>query len=59
MDLYNRKYFIYELIKLTTGRDFSALSKAGANIRAMRVKCIYDLDRALKVMNWKKNKQNH
>jgi len=58
MDLYTRKYLAYELIKEATGRDFSALSKAGANIRALRVKCIFDLERALNVMNWDKNKQN-
>ena len=58
MDLYNRKYLAYELIRETTDRDFSALSKAGANIRALRVKCIFDFERALKVMNWDEKKQN-
>ena len=58
MDIYTRKYIVYEIIKESTGRDFSALSKAGANIRALRVKCIFDFERALKVMNWEKNKQN-
>lgn len=58
MDIYNRKYIVYEIIKESTGRDFSALSKAGANIRALRVKCIFDFERALNVMNWEKNKQN-
>lgn len=58
MDLYNRKYIVHEIIKEATGRDFSALSKAGANIRALRVKCIFDLDRALKVMNWETKLQN-
>ena len=58
MDLYTRKYIVYEIIKESTGRDFSALSKGGANMRALRVKCIFDLERALNVMNWEKNKQN-
>ncbi len=58
MDLYTRKYIVYEIIKESTGRDFSALSKSGANMRALRVKCIFDFERALKVMNWDKNKQN-
>jgi hypothetical protein len=58
MDIYKRKYIVYELIKEATGRDFSALSKAGANIRALRVRCIFDFERALKVINWDKNKQN-
>ncbi len=58
MDIYKRKYLVYELIREATGRDFSALSKAGANMRALRVKCIFDFDRALTVMNWDKNKQN-
>lgn len=58
MDIYTRKYLAYEIVKETTGRDFSALSKAGANIRALRVKCIFDFERALKVMNWEKHKQN-
>lgn len=58
MDLYNRKYLAYELIREATGRDFSALSNAGANMRALRVKCIYDLERALSVMNWQTHKQN-
>lgn len=58
MDIYKRKYIVYEIIKETTGRDFSALSKEGANIRALRVKCIFDFERALTVMNWEKNKQN-
>jgi len=58
MDLYTRKYLAYELVKEATGRDFSALSKDGANIRALRVKCLFDLNRALEVMNWQKNLQN-
>ena len=37
MDIYNRKYIVYEIIKEATGRDFSALSKGGANMRALRV----------------------
>lgn len=58
MDLYTRKYIVYEIIKESTGRDFSALSKGGANMRALRVKCIFDFERVLRVMNWNKNKQN-
>ena len=58
MDLYTRKYIVYEIIKESTGRDFSALSKGGANMRALRVKCIFDFERVLQVMNWDKNKQN-
>lgn len=58
MDIYTRKYLIHEIIREATGRDFSALSKAGANIRALRVKCLFDFDRVLTVMNWEKNKQN-
>lgn len=58
MDLYTRKYIVYEIIKESTGRDFSALSKSGANMRALRVKCIFDFERVLRVMNWDKNKQN-
>jgi len=58
MDIYTRKYLAYELIKEATGRDFSALSKSGGNIRALRVKCCFDFERALKLMNWDKNKQN-
>ena len=30
----------------------------GPSAYKINLKCIYDLDRALKVMNWKKNKQN-
>lgn len=58
MDIYDRKYIVYELIRETAGRDFSALSKKGANIRALRVKCIFDFNRALQVMKWSKNLQN-
>ncbi|HEY0090095.1 MAG TPA: hypothetical protein VGB37_14710 [Candidatus Lokiarchaeia archaeon] len=58
MDYYNKKYVVHEIIKLSTDRDFSALSKSGANIRALRVKCLFDFERALKVINWEKNKQN-
>ena len=58
MDLYKRKYIVYEIIKESTGRDFSALSKSGANMRALRVKCIFDFERVLQVMNWEKHKQN-
>lgn len=58
MDLYKRKYIALEVIKGATGRDFSALGKNNANIRALRVRNIFELERALKLINWDKNKQN-
>jgi len=58
MQYYKKKYVIYEILKNCTNRDFSALSNNKANIRGLKVSCIFDFDRVLKLMNWEKNKQN-
>jgi len=58
MEYYKRKYVIYEILKNCRDRDFSALGKGNANIRALKVRCIFDFNRVLKLINWDKNKQN-
>lgn len=55
---YQKKYITVEMVKETINRDFSALGKRNANIRALRVSCLFDLERALKLINWSKNRQN-
>ncbi len=58
-DYYSKTYIKYLILEEVKDRDFSALSKeTNANIRGLWVKCLFDLDRALKLINWNKNKQN-
>ena len=58
MQYYQKKYVVYEILKNCANRDFSALSNNEANIRGLKVACIFDFNRALKLINWEKNKQN-
>lgn len=57
-DYYQKKYVAYEILKGCTNRDFSMLGKNNANIRGLRVRCLFDLYRVLKLANWEKHKQN-
>ena len=58
MSYYEKKYIQYLLIEGCKGREFAALGGKNANIRALNVKCLFDFNRALKLMNWEKHKQN-
>jgi len=58
MSYYQKKYIAYEILKECKHRDFSALGGNNANIRALNVRCLFDFQRALLLINWKKHKQN-
>ncbi len=58
MSYYEKKYIIYEILKECKDREFSFLGKNNVHIRALKVRCIFDFERALKLVNWEKNKPN-
>lgn len=58
MEYYSKKYIQYLLLEGVRDREFAFLSKAGANIRALKVRCIFDFERALKLVDYEKNKPN-
>jgi hypothetical protein len=58
MTYYTKKYVQYLLLEGCRNRDFSALGEGSANIRALSVKCLFDLNRTFKLIGWEKHKQN-
>lgn len=58
VEYYNKKYVIHEILKECKNRDFSFLGKNNVNVRALNIKCVFDFQRALKLVNWNKNKPN-
>ena len=57
LEYYKKKYIQYLLLEGVKDRELSALGSDNANARAFNTKCLFDLNRVLKLINWNKNRQ--
>ena len=57
-DYYSRVYIGHLIRENVEKREVALLGKNNANIRALKIKCLFDIDRILRVCGWKRNKQN-
>lgn len=55
---YSRVYIGHLIRESVEKREVALLGKNNANMRALRINCLFDLDRILRVSGWKRNKQN-
>jgi len=57
-DYYSKVYIGHLIRECVEKREVALLGKNNANMRALKIKCLFDIDRILKVSGWKRNKQN-
>src|SRR3990167_8477270 len=55
---YEKKYIKFLLLESLKDRELAFLGTNNCNVRALRGKCLYDLETAFKLVNWGKNKPN-
>lgn len=57
-DYYSRTYIQHLIRESVVKREVAVLGDDNANVRALKIMCLYNFERILRVVNWNKHKQN-